>query len=86
MGEAVYNPFDLLLLFSERQFRPWWFETGTPSFLIRLLTERETWLPALGQLESDAELLSTLGQPIHLIGVEFSRASRNVVGFEVETV
>jgi hypothetical protein len=58
-GEAVYNPFDLLLLFDKRQFRSWWFETGTPSFLIKLLTERETWLPALGQLESDAELLAT---------------------------
>jgi len=29
-GEAVYNPFDVLLLFRERQFRPWWFETATP--------------------------------------------------------
>ena len=26
-----------------------------------------------------------LNQPIHLIGVEFSKASRQVVGFEVET-
>ena len=26
------------------------------------------------------------GQPIHLIGVEFSKASRSVVGFEVETL
>jgi len=57
-GEAVYNPFDLLLLFQERQFRPWWFETGTPTFLIDLLTERQTWLPMLGQLETDAALLS----------------------------
>ncbi len=30
-GEAVYNPFDLLLLFDKRQFRPYWFETGTPT-------------------------------------------------------
>ena len=58
-GEAVYNPFDLLLLFKERQFKPWWFETGTPTFLIDLLTERETWLPELGRLETDADLLST---------------------------
>ena len=27
-----------------------------------------------------------LGQPIHLIGVEFSRESRNIVGLEVEHV
>jgi hypothetical protein len=26
------------------------------------------------------------GEPVHLIGVEFSKASRNIVGFEVETV
>ncbi len=26
------------------------------------------------------------GEPIHLIGVEFSRAERNIVGFEVETL
>lgn len=26
------------------------------------------------------------GEPIHLIGVEYSRDSRNVVGFEVEMV
>jgi hypothetical protein len=26
------------------------------------------------------------GEPIHLIGVEFSRAQRNIVGFEVETL
>ncbi|MDP2178668.1 ATP-binding protein [Methylicorpusculum sp.] len=58
-GESVYNPFDLLLLFRERQFKPFWFETGTPTFLIDILTERLAWLPELGRLESDAELLST---------------------------
>lgn len=57
-GAAVYNPFDVLLLFQKRQFRPWWFETGTPTFLIDLLTERQTWLPALGQWETDAALLA----------------------------
>lgn len=58
-GEAVYNPFDILLLFQERQFRPWWFETATPTFLVDLLTQRQIWLPQLGQLETDAALLSS---------------------------
>jgi len=57
-GEWVYNPFDVLLLFDKRQFRPWWFETATPTFLVDLLTQRLTWLPALGRLETDAALLS----------------------------
>ena len=58
-GESVYNPFDLLLLFDKRQFRPYWFETGTPTFLVDVLTERQAWLPELGQLETSADILST---------------------------
>ncbi|WP_324328510.1 AAA family ATPase [Methanospirillum sp.] len=34
-GESVYNPFDILLFFDSGIFRPYWFETGTPSFLIK---------------------------------------------------
>ncbi|MBP9061911.1 MAG: ATP-binding protein [Rhodoferax sp.] len=59
LGESVYNPFDLLLLFDQRQFRPYWFETGTPTFLVKLLTERANFIPELGTLRADGELLST---------------------------
>ncbi|MBS7351073.1 MAG: PD-(D/E)XK nuclease domain-containing protein, partial [Comamonas sp.] len=59
LGEAVYNPFDLLLLFRNRQFRPWWFETGTPTFLIRLLASRGFFTPQLGALRTGAELISS---------------------------
>ena len=38
--EKVYNPFDILLLFSERQFKAYWFEAGTPEFLIRVMMEQ----------------------------------------------
>jgi hypothetical protein len=31
-GAAVYNPFDVLLLFDKREFRPWCFETATRPF------------------------------------------------------
>jgi hypothetical protein len=57
-GEAVYNPFDLLLLFWEREFRSFWFETGTPTFLVDMLTERKVYLPALLETESSSELIS----------------------------
>jgi len=58
-GTAVYNPFDLLLLFRNRQFSAYWFETGTPTFLIDLLTERQTFLPNLEQLVANEALLSS---------------------------
>jgi hypothetical protein len=57
-GEAVYNPFDLLLLFDCREFRPFWFETGTPTFLVDTLTERQVYLPSLLKMESSSELIS----------------------------
>ena len=57
-GESVYNPFDLLLLFREREFRNYWFETGTPTFLIDVLTQRGEWLPDLEQREATEDLLS----------------------------
>ncbi|MEN9868722.1 MAG: hypothetical protein RL748_4312, partial [Pseudomonadota bacterium] len=58
-GAAVYNPFDLLLLLRNRKFRAWWFETGTPTFLVKLLAERQAWLLTLEQAESDADLLGS---------------------------
>ncbi|TAN47257.1 MAG: hypothetical protein EPN21_18130 [Methylococcaceae bacterium] len=59
LGESVYNPFDLLLLFQKRTFHPWWFETGTPTFLINLLGQRGFFTPDLAALRSGLELLGT---------------------------
>ncbi len=58
-GESVYNPFDLLLLFDKREFRNYWFETGTPTFLIELLSARGEWLPDLEKREANEDLLSS---------------------------
>ena len=38
------------------------------------------------QLIENGSYYRARGEPIHLIGVEFSKASRNIVGFEVETL
>ena len=58
LGESVYNPFDLLLLFQKRQFMPYWFETGTPTFLVDwLMQQPETFTPRLEHWQTDLELL-----------------------------
>ncbi|SEP80521.1 Predicted AAA-ATPase, partial [Ectothiorhodospira magna] len=49
---AVYNPFDVLLLFQKREFRPYWFESATPTFLVKLLAERGLYTPRLDTLET----------------------------------
>ena len=59
LGTSVYNPFGLLLLFDTRKFMPHWFETGTPSFLIKLLQQRQQFTPDLSRIVASESLLST---------------------------
>ena len=59
LGESVYNPFDVLLYLDNRQFRSYWFETGTPTFLINLLKARRYPLATLDALEVGENLLSS---------------------------
>jgi hypothetical protein len=58
LGTSVYNPFDLLLLFDTREFKPYWFETGTPTFLIDMLTSRHWFTPDLSRTVATETLLS----------------------------
>lgn len=44
----VYNPFSILSFFLQTDFRNFWFETGTPTFLLKLM--RRAWLYKLDQL------------------------------------
>ena len=51
MAEPVYNPFDVLLYLRNREFKPYWFETGTPSFLVNLLHKQKISTVRLEHLE-----------------------------------
>ncbi len=58
-SEKVYNPFDVLLLFDRRTFRPWWYETGSPEFLYRLLMEKHVNPIDLENRLADERLMAT---------------------------
>ncbi|MCB1637399.1 MAG: ATP-binding protein, partial [Thiothrix sp.] len=59
LGEGVYNPFDVLLfLDTGKRFRPYWFETGTPSFLIALLKSGRYHVPDFENMEVSSTRLS----------------------------
>ena len=55
--ERVYNPFDVLLLFAKREFGAWWFQTGTPDFLLRTLVQRGLSSVALNDMVASGQLL-----------------------------
>ncbi|MEN3014676.1 MAG: AAA family ATPase [bacterium] len=58
LGENVYNPFDVLLYLQKKDFRNYWFETGTPSFLIKILQQKQYYIPQLERIVSSEELLN----------------------------
>jgi len=41
LSDRLYNPFDILLYLRNREFDNYWYKTGTPSFLIKLIKEKE---------------------------------------------
>ena len=55
--ERVYNPFDVLLLFAKREFGAWWFQTGTPDFLLRTMVQRRLSSAALNDMLASGQLL-----------------------------
>ena len=59
LGEEVYNPFDILLLFRRRKFGGYWFETGTPTFLLDTLFKRRVSSVRLDDMMGGSDLLST---------------------------
>ena len=66
--EKVYNPFDILLLFRNREFGAWWFETGTPAFLVETLFRRRVSSVALDGMMGTSALLSAFD--VDAIGTE----------------
>jgi hypothetical protein len=59
LGKPVYNPYDLLLLFDKRLFKGYWFETGTPTFLIDLFKQNRYFLPQLERAQAGEEILES---------------------------
>lgn len=54
-AEGVYNPFSTLNLLSSLKFQDYWFQTGTPTFLVELLKRSDTDLREIDNLEIVAE-------------------------------
>jgi hypothetical protein len=51
-SESVYNPYDILLFLSKKfSFQNYWFETGSPTFLIELFRKNQYFLPDLENIE-----------------------------------
>ena len=69
--EGVFNPFSTLSALDKREFGDYWFQTGTPTFLVELLKKHHYDLHRMAHEETTAEVLnsidSTSDNPIPVI-------------------
>ncbi len=79
--EKVYNPFDILLYFRNREFKPWWYATGTPSFLYhRMANGMVNTLDLENLVIFDSELSSFELENININALLFQCGYLTIVG------
>ena len=59
-SEGIYNPFSVLNTLAKHRYKNYWFETGTPTFLIELLKEHGYRLPDLSKEQVSANVMSSM--------------------------
>jgi hypothetical protein len=57
LGEKVYNPFSILNYLRFGEFRNYWFESGTPSFLVELFKKKRYYIPAIENMEASESII-----------------------------
>ena len=84
-GDGMYNPFSLLNTFKKREFNEYWFETGTPSFLVKIMQRTSYDITHLTDEEVDSSLLSTVNtvfeNPIPLL---YQSGYLTITGYDPE--
>lgn len=58
--EGIYNPFSVLNTFDSMKFSSYWFETGTPSYLVKLLKRDKYDLYRLAHDEATSDVLNSI--------------------------
>lgn len=82
--ESVYNPFSILQLFYHQRFANYWFESGTPTFLVKLLKERQYDVEQLGDLHMRELAFSTYElETLSIVPLLFQTGYLTIKDYEV---
>ncbi len=85
--EGVYNPFCLLKCFREKDFGSYWFESGTPSFLVKTLQNQPMELTNLvnGRIANENQFKNYDPDSKNMLPVIYQSGYLTIKGFEKET-
>ncbi|MCL2823445.1 MAG: PD-(D/E)XK nuclease domain-containing protein, partial [Polyangiaceae bacterium] len=81
---TLYNPFGMLLhLKSRGEYFPYWYQSGTPSFLAELIKKQRINVANLGKLEIDcADLRECDAARLDAIGILYQSGYLTITGYE----
>ena len=81
----VYNPFSILNVFKSMEMKDYWFSTGTPTYLLRLLSHSDENLDELtGKyygMEEFMDYKATVGKPLPMI---YQSGYLTIKGYELD--
>jgi len=81
----VYNPFSVLSYFDSKEFLNYWFETGTPTFLMKLIKEKKYPVKEIENIiMSEDDMTSFEIENLNLITILFQTGYLTIKGFEPE--
>ena len=82
---GIYNPFSLLNTFAKGVFDDYWFATGTPTFLVKLLQQNDYELHELKGIYVDGDVLSSVDEEYDdPIPVLFQSGYLTIAGYDPE--
>lgn len=81
---GIYNPFSLLNAFDRKEFGSYWFETGTPTYLIELLKRYHYDLEHMAHAETYADVLNSIYGDEDPLPVIFQSGYLTIKGYDEE--
>lgn len=82
-SEGIYNPFSVLNTLAKHRYKDYWFETGTPTFLIELLKEHGYRLPDLNKEQVSAIVMNRMDStPTNLIPIIYQTGYLTIKGYD----
>ena len=82
--EGIYNPFSVLNTFYKMKFGSYWFETGTPTYLVELLQRNHYDLERMAHVQTDADVLNSIYGDEDPIPVIFQSGYLTIKGYDKE--
>ena len=82
-SKGMYNPFSVLNTFYKNEFGSYWFETGTPSYLVELLKRHNYNLEQMASEEVDSDVLNSIDSTsVNPIPVIFQSGYLTIKGYD----